>query len=133
MTRLRAEKIAKAAEVIPPLEVRGPESGEVLMLGWGGTYGAITTAADALRARGRSVSSAHLRYLNPMPSNTEAVLRSFDRVVVPEINSGQLRMLIRSRFLIDAAGINIVRGRPLNVDTLIERVTELMDGEGGAA
>ena len=79
------------------------------------------------------MSSAHLRYLNPMPSNTEAVLRSFDRVVVPEINSGQLRMLIRSRFLIDAAGINIVRGRPLNVDTLIERVTELMDGEGGAA
>jgi 2-oxoglutarate ferredoxin oxidoreductase subunit alpha len=133
MTRLRADKIARAADVIPPLEVRGPDSGDVLMLGWGGTYGAITTAADDLRSMGRSVSSAHLRYLNPMPSNTEEVLRRFGRVVIPEINTGQLSMLIRSRYLIDAIGINIVRGRPLNVDTMIDRVIEILDGEGGAS
>jgi 2-oxoglutarate ferredoxin oxidoreductase subunit alpha len=133
MTRLRAEKVARAADVIPPLQVRGEESGEVLMLGWGGTYGAITTAADDLRAMGHSVSSVHLRHLNPMPRNTEAVLRRFDRVIIPEINSGQLSMLIRSRFLIDAVGINIVRGRPLNVDTLIDRVIEIMGWEGDAS
>ena len=91
MVRARAEKVARAADVIPELNVRGPESGEVLVLGWGGTYGSITSAADRLRKQGRSVSSAHLRHLNPFPKNLESVLRRFERVVVPEINMGQLR------------------------------------------
>lgn len=127
MVRMRAAKVERAATSIPPLEVRGPETGDALVLGWGGTYGSITTAVDRLRSEGRKVSSAHLRYLNPMPSNTEQVLRRFRKVIIPEINMGQLSVLIRSRFLIDAAGINIVRGRPFNVDTLATRITEIMD------
>ena len=110
MVRLRAEKVAKAADVIAPLSVRGPESGDVLLLGWGGTYGAITTAGDSLRKMGLSVATAHLRHLNPFPKNLETVLRSYRKVIIPEINMGQLSMLIRSRYLIDAAGVNRVEG-----------------------
>lgn len=128
MIRTRAAKVAKAASSIPQLEVRGPETGDALVLGWGGTYGSITTAVDRLRASGRSVSSAHLRYLNPMPSNIEQVLRRFRTVIIPEINLGQLSMLIRSRYLIDAVGINVVRGRPFNVESLADRICQIMDG-----
>ncbi|MFG0306172.1 MAG: 2-oxoacid:acceptor oxidoreductase subunit alpha, partial [Phycisphaerales bacterium JB040] len=127
MTELRAEKVARAADTIPPLEVLGEPAGRVLVLGWGGTYGSITTAVRRLRAGGHAVSAAHLRYLNPMPRNTEDVLRSFDRVVIPEINSGQLAMLVRSRFLIDTVGINLVRGKPFAVDTLTDRIAEVLD------
>ncbi len=127
MTRLRAEKVAKAADVIPPLEVRGEPKGDMLILGWGGTYGTITSAGDKLRAQGRKVSTAHLHHLNPFPSNIEEVLRSFKRVVIPEINAGQLSMLIRSRFLIDAVGLNDVNGRGFFIDDLAERVAAIMD------
>jgi 2-oxoglutarate ferredoxin oxidoreductase subunit alpha len=126
MVRTRAEKVARAANDIPPLTVRGPETGDVLLLGWGGTYGAITTAGDELRAMGHSVSSAHLRYLNPFPSNLEAVLERFGKIVVPEINLGQLRMLLRDRFLIDVVGINEMRGRMFRVEDLVERTLEIM-------
>ena len=128
MIRTRAAKVAMAATSIPPLEVRGPETGDALVLGWGGTYGSITTAVDRLRASGRSVSSAHLRYLNPMPSNLEQVLRRFKHVIIPEINMGQLSMLIRSKYLIDAVGINVMRGRPFNVESLADRISQIMDG-----
>ncbi len=127
MVRIRAAKVQGAASTIPALEVRGPETGEVLMLGWGGTYGSITTAADRLREGGRSVSSAHLRYLNPFPANLGEVLAGFERIIIPEINLGQLSMIIRSKFLIDTVGINVVRGRPFGIDELCERVIELMD------
>lgn len=126
MVRTRAEKIARAAEIVPPLEVRGPSSGKALLLGWGGTYGAITTAADELREEGMEVASAHLRYLNPMPPNVGEVLRRFQRVIVPEINLGQLSMLLRARFLIDAVGINQVRGRTFRVGELKERVRAIL-------
>ena len=127
MVRQRADKIARAAQSIPPLEVRGPESGDTLVLGWGGTYGSITTAVDQLRASGRSVSSAHIRYLNPFPSNIKNVLSSFKTVIIPEINRGQLQLLIRSMFLIDAVGINVMRGRPFDVEFLKTRIAEIMD------
>lgn len=127
MVRIRAEKVQRAALSIPELEVEGDQSGDVLVLGWGGTYGSIKTAVEQLRSQGNTVSSAHLQYLNPMPSNTEAVLRSFKKVVIPEINLGQLSMLIRSRFLIDTIGINIVMGQPFKVQTLVERIKEVID------
>ncbi|MHC5112939.1 MAG: 2-oxoacid:acceptor oxidoreductase subunit alpha [Planctomycetota bacterium] len=127
MIRTRQQKVLKAAEVIPPLEVRGPERGDVLLLGWGGTYGAITTAGDRLREEGHAVSTAHLRYLHPFPSNLGDVLRSFRTVIIPEINLGQLRMLIRDRFLIDAIGINEMRGRMFRVDDLVARTLEIMN------
>jgi 2-oxoglutarate/2-oxoacid ferredoxin oxidoreductase subunit alpha len=127
MVRLRAEKVANAADSIPQLEVNGDPSGDVLVLGWGGTYGSITTAIQQVRANGHTVSSAHLQYLNPFPSNTEEVLRSFKKIVIPEINLGQLSMLIRSKYLIDTIGINIVKGQPFRVDTLVERITEVCE------
>jgi len=127
MVRLRAEKIERVAQSIPLLEVDGDPSGDVLVLGWGGTYGSLTTAIQQIRANGHKVSSAHLQYLNPFPSNTEEVLRSFKRVVIPEINLGQLSMMIRSKYLIDTVGINIVKGQPFRVDTLVERITEVIE------
>ena len=126
MVRMRAAKVQKAADVIAPLEVRGPSSGEMLLLGWGGTYGSITTAGDRLRSAGHDVATAHLRHLNPFPRNLEEVLRSYRMVVIPELNLGQLLKLVRAQFLIDAVGINQVQGRAFRVDELVTRVESLI-------
>ncbi len=123
---MRAAKVQKAADVIAPLEVRGPTSGEMLLLGWGGTYGAITTAGDRLRAAGHDVATAHLRHLNPFPRNLEEVLRSYRTVAIPELNLGQLLQLVRAQFLVDAIGINQVQGRAFRVDELVSRVESLI-------
>lgn len=119
MVRLRQEKVDRLADIIPPLEVKGPESGDVLLLGWGGTFGSITTAANRLRDRGYSVANAHLRYLNPFPKNVGEVLRNYRHVIVPEINMGQLRMLLRAKFLVDVIGCNQIRGKSFMVDELV--------------
>jgi 2-oxoglutarate ferredoxin oxidoreductase subunit alpha len=118
MTLLRAAKVAGVAADIPPLDVYGPTEGDLLVLGWGSTYGAIRSAVERLQERGASVAHAHLRYLNPLPSNTGDVLASYKRVLIPEINLGQLLMLIRARFLVDAFGYNRVRGKPFRIAEL---------------
>jgi 2-oxoglutarate ferredoxin oxidoreductase subunit alpha len=118
MTLLRAAKVAGVAADIPPLDVYGPTEGDLLVLGWGSTYGAIRSAVERLQERGASVAHAHLRYLNPLPSNTGDVLASYKRVLIPEINLGQLLMLIRARFLVDAIGYNRVRGKPFRIAEL---------------
>jgi 2-oxoglutarate ferredoxin oxidoreductase subunit alpha len=123
MCRLRAEKIARIAQDFPPTEVFGDaDGGKVLLVGWGGTYGAITTAVEHLRAEGKSVSSIHLRHLNPLPNDLGEVLSRFDKVVVPEINLGQLREILRSRYLIDVAGINQIRGKPFTIREIVQKV-----------
>jgi 2-oxoglutarate/2-oxoacid ferredoxin oxidoreductase subunit alpha len=133
MQVLRAEKVAGIARDIPPLEVFGPAKGDLLMLGWGSTYGAIRSAVERLQAEGHSVAHAHLRYLNPFPANTEQVVRSYRRVLVPEVNLGQLVMLIRARFLVDAIGYDRVRGKPFRIAELInEANTALNLGADGA-
>jgi len=104
MVELRARKIAGIARDIPPQVVEGPEQGRVLVIGWGGTYGALATAVRDLWQRGAEVAHAHLRYLNPLPANLGELLARYDRVLVPELNRGQLRALLRAEFLIDAAG-----------------------------
>ena len=126
MVRTRVAKVQKVAESIPSLEVRGPASGDALLLGWGGTYGAITTAGDQLREQGMAVSTAHLRYLNPFPSNLGEVMSRFKTVIIPELNLGQLRMLIRAKFLVDAIGINEMRGKAFLVETLVEKTMEIL-------
>jgi 2-oxoglutarate ferredoxin oxidoreductase subunit alpha len=118
MTLLREAKIAGIAADIPPLEVHGPAEGDLLVLGWGSTYGAIRSAVERLQGRGASVAHAHLRYLNPLPANVGEVLASYKRVLVPELNLGQLLLLIRARFLIDAIGYNRVRGKPFRIAEL---------------
>ena len=126
MVRTRAAKVLKAADIIPPLEVRGPESGEALLLGWGGTYGTITTAGDELRDAGYSVSTAHLRYLNPFPKNLPDVLGRFKTIIVPEINLGQLLKIIRANYLIDAVGINEMRGKMFRIADLVDKTLQII-------
>ena len=126
MVRLRARKIAGIAADIPDLEVHGQPDAELLVLGWGGTYGHIRTAVDKAIARGQSVASAHLRYLNPFPKNVGAVLRSHKKVLIPELNLGQLRMLLRAEFLVDAQGLNKVAGQPFFVREITAKIDELL-------
>jgi 2-oxoglutarate ferredoxin oxidoreductase subunit alpha len=126
MQQLRAEKIARIAREIPPLEVFGPPEGELLILGWGSTYGAIRSAVERLQGTGRKVSHAHLRHLNPFPANTGDVVRAFDRVLIPELNMGQLRMLIRSMFLVDAEGFNLVRGKPFTIREILAKAEQVL-------
>jgi 2-oxoglutarate ferredoxin oxidoreductase subunit alpha len=127
MVQLRAAKVAGIAASLPDLQVDDPDGADVLVLGWGSTYGAIAAAARRVRNGGRKVATAHLRYLNPFPANTGDVLRSYDKVLVPEMNLGQLRMLLRSEYLVDAVGYNKVLGRPFRAAELVEAITTLAD------
>ncbi len=126
MVHLRADKVARIARDIPLLEVEGDESGGLLVLGWGSTYGVITTAVRRGRAKGQKVSAAHLKYLNPFPSNLGELLQRYDRVLIPEINLGQLSLLIRGKFLVDAVGLNKVSGRPFTIAEVEQKITELV-------
>jgi 2-oxoglutarate ferredoxin oxidoreductase subunit alpha len=127
MVRLRAQKVAGIAADIPELEVDDPDGARTLVLGWGSTYGAIAAAVRRVRATGRSVAAAHLHYLNPFPRNTGEVVRGYEQVLVPELNLGQLRMLLRAEFLVDAVGYNKVRGRPFRAAELADAITALVD------
>ena len=128
MTRLRQAKIDGIARDIPPLAVDDPSgAARVLVLGWGGTYGAITAAVRRIRAAGGQVAQAHLRHLNPFPANIEEVLRSYDKVVVPEINLGQLALLLRGRYLVDVIGYNRVRGLPFKAEELQDVLQDVIN------
>jgi 2-oxoglutarate/2-oxoacid ferredoxin oxidoreductase subunit alpha len=131
MIHLRSDKIKKIADDIPDLDVNGDDKGDLLVLGWGSTYGSITDAVIRARNNGLTVSQAHLRYLNPMPKNTESVLRNFRKILIPEINLGQLSHLIRSEYLINVEQLNIVRGLPLKVNDILEKITLLLGGGNG--
>jgi 2-oxoglutarate/2-oxoacid ferredoxin oxidoreductase subunit alpha len=124
MTDLRARKVAGIANDIPPLAVDDPEGAEMLVLGWGSTYGAITGAVRRLRRRGKSVAAAHLHHLSPLPANTGEVLRAYERVLVPELNTGQLVSVIRAEFLIDAESYTKVEGLPIFAEELDEAIEE---------
>jgi 2-oxoglutarate ferredoxin oxidoreductase subunit alpha len=128
MVRLRAQKIANVAKMIPPVEVSGSPGGELLVVGWGGTYGAITTACQRMRKAGHAVSNLHLRHINPFPSNLGEVLGRFKKVLVPELNLGQLLWLIRGRYAIDAVGCNKVQGKPFLVGEIEEAALKLLNG-----
>ncbi|MCC6336162.1 MAG: 2-oxoacid:acceptor oxidoreductase subunit alpha [Myxococcales bacterium] len=124
MVRLRAEKVARIAQDIPPTQVHGAPEGDVLVVGWGGTHGAIFTAVSQLRAKGKAVSSVHLRHLNPLPPDLGTLMKRFKTVVVPELNLGQLVKLLRSTHLVDAKSINKVQGKPFKVSELVSRIGE---------
>jgi 2-oxoglutarate/2-oxoacid ferredoxin oxidoreductase subunit alpha len=128
MQLLRQAKIAGIAADIPPLEVHGPPEGDLLVLGWGSTYGAIRSAVERLQGRGASIAHAHLRYLNPLPANTGDVVRAYKHVLIPEVNLGQLLMLIRAKFLVDAVGYNKVRGKPFRIAELEAEADRLLAG-----
>lgn len=127
MVKLRQEKIDRIAKYVPKLEVsQGNKKGKMLVLGWGSTYGVIKTAVSDAINKGYDVSQAHLHYLNPMPSNLEEVLRSFDTVIVPEMNNGQLVKIIREKFLIDAKPVNKIQGQPFTTTELVAKIEEYL-------
>lgn len=128
MTRLRNEKIERIANFIPEQEVYGDPEGELLVLSWGSTYGAAITAVDKLREESASVSHAHLRYLNPFPKNLGDIISHFNQVLIPELNLGQLRLLIRAKFLVDAQGLSKVQGTPFKVSEILAKCEELLEG-----
>lgn len=130
MVLTRRKKIDHIAETIPALTTFGDPSGDLLVLGWGSTYGAITSAVERCRAKGLNVSSAHLRYLDPLPKNTGDVLRKFKRVLIPEMNLGQLRTYIRATFLVDAMGLNKVQGKPFMIKEIEDKIGELLGHRG---
>ena len=126
MSVIRAEKIARIANDIPPLEVFGPDEGELLILGWGSTFGSIRSAVERLQGRGKSIAHAHLRHLNPVPANTGDVLRAYKKVLIPEVNMGQLRFIIRGTYLVDAEGFNLVRGKPFQISEIQMKAEQLL-------
>jgi 2-oxoglutarate ferredoxin oxidoreductase subunit alpha len=124
MVRIRAQKVAGIE--VPDLEVDHVEGAQLLVLGWGGTYGPITAAVKKVREGGGKVAQAHLRHLNPFPRNLGDALRSYDRVLVPEMNLGQLLKLVRAEFLVDAAGYNKVRGLPFTSAELADAMEAML-------
>jgi len=124
--KTRAQKVAGIAQDIPDLEIHGDPEGDLLVLGWGSTYGALLTAVDLKQKEGISVSSCHLRYLNPFPRNLGKVLKGFKKVLIPENNLGQLRMLIRDRFLVDAKGLNLVTGHSLKIAEVTRAIEDVL-------
>jgi 2-oxoglutarate/2-oxoacid ferredoxin oxidoreductase subunit alpha len=129
MVNVRAAKVAGIANDIPPLLVEGPVVGDLLLVGWGSTYGAIAQACEQARAQGISVAHLHLRHLNPLPADLEEVLRCYRAVLVPELNLGQLSRLLRERYLIDAQSLAKVQGKPFKVSEILDRILELCKGE----
>ncbi len=127
MTDSRAWKIANIANDIPDVIVNADDGAEILILGWGSTFGAIKAAANRLRARKKKIAIAHLRYLNPFPKNLGEVVQAYPHVLVPELNNGQLVKLIRADFLVDARGLNKVQGEPFKVVEIEEAVLEMME------
>ena len=133
MTELRRDKVARIADRLAATEIHGAKSGELLIVGWGGTYGSIVTAVDQAQANGKSVSAVHMRWLNPLPNDLGAVLKRFDKVLVPELNMGQLRLLLRSKYLVDARGLNKMQGQPFLVDELTQAIDLMLSGAWGEA
>jgi 2-oxoglutarate ferredoxin oxidoreductase subunit alpha len=129
MIALREEKVARIAAELPPVEITGDDRGDLLVVGWGGTHGAIASAVESARADGLAVSAIHLRHLNPFPPNLGEVLASFDQVLLPELNAGQLAMLLRARFLIDVQSLSKIQGQPFKVQEIRARIDELLRAE----
>ncbi|HEX8090110.1 MAG TPA: 2-oxoacid:acceptor oxidoreductase subunit alpha [Blastocatellia bacterium] len=127
MVMTRAEKVARIADDMPELEVFGQSQGRLLVVGWGSTYGAITSAVEEMQKQGKSVSSIHLRHLNPFPRNLGEILGRFDRVLVPELNMGQLAMLLRAKYLVPAVSYPKVKGKPFKISELTAKIEELYE------
>jgi 2-oxoglutarate ferredoxin oxidoreductase subunit alpha len=126
MVKLRQEKVDRVVADIPLVEVMGEQTGKVLVLGWGSTYGSISSAVEKMQREGKSVSSAHLRHLNPFPRNLGEVLAGFETVIVPEMNLGQLCTMIRAKYLVDAVAFSKVKGRPFQIREIVRKVEEYL-------
>ena len=129
MVNTRAQKVANIAKDIPPQKLDGPASGDLLVLSWGGTYGACATAVHVVQGKGKAVTHCHLRYLNPLPKELGDIFKRFKKVLIPELNMGQLRTVIRAKYLVDAVGLNKVQGKPFSVAEIVEKIESLLRGD----
>jgi len=129
MVHLRAKKVASIAMDVPEQWINGPDEGDVLVLGWGGTFGAIRSAVERVQTQGYKVSHAHLRHLFPFPRNLGDMMGRFKKVLVPELNLGQLRMLLRNQYLVDAIGLNKIKGKPFLISEIEAKIMELISNE----
>jgi 2-oxoglutarate ferredoxin oxidoreductase subunit alpha len=127
MVQRRQQKVDVVAGQIPPLTPYGDDHGDLLVLGWGSTYGAIRAAVERAQADGYSVSHAHLRYLNPFPKNLGEILVKYRKVLIPELNQGQLARIIRSVFLVDCLMYNKVQGKPFTATEIEEKVRDVLE------
>ena len=126
MVKLREKKVSLITQEISKTEIYGKSTGKVLVLGWGSTFGAIRSAVESLNEEGKSVSHVHIKWINPFPSDLGEILLKFQKILIPEINSGQLIKIIRSEFLIDAQGFNLVRGKPYTKSQIIDKIKEIL-------
>jgi 2-oxoglutarate ferredoxin oxidoreductase subunit alpha len=127
MARVRVRKLNLLTQDIPPTKIEGPDSGKLLLVGWGSTYGSITAAVKQAQAQGQAVSHVHLRHLNPLPADLGDILARFDKVLVPEMNLGQLVRLLRAEYLVDAVGLNKIQGRPFKVSEISTRIARMLE------
>lgn len=127
MARVRARKLNMVTQDIPPTKIEGPDSGKLLLVGWGSTYGSIAAAVKDAQAQGQAVSHVHLRHLNPLPADLGDILARFDKVLVPEMNLGQLVRLLRAEYLVDAVGLNKIQGRPFKVSEISTRIARMLE------
>jgi 2-oxoglutarate/2-oxoacid ferredoxin oxidoreductase subunit alpha len=128
MTDIRSEKMRRIADFIPEQTVFGPEKGDVLVVGWGSTYGSIRSAVHEAHRAGLAVGHAHLRHLNPLPKKLGEIMRSYKHVLIPELNTGQLSMLLRAKYLVDAKPINKVSGQPFRISEIYQAITQALEG-----
>lgn len=126
MTLTRQQKVDNIANAIPEQDLHGEDSGELLVVSWGGTFGSVRSAVNQCLGQGKSVAHAHIRYMNPFPRNLGDLLSRFNQVLVPELNMGQLRLLLRAKYLVDAQGLNKIQGKPFKIGELIEKIDSLL-------
>ncbi|MDA0835016.1 MAG: 2-oxoacid:acceptor oxidoreductase subunit alpha [Planctomycetota bacterium] len=126
MVLTRQRKVDAVAETIPLQTVEGPEKGKLLVISWGGTYGAVRTAVHTALKQGQSVAHTHLRYMNPFPKNLGDIIKNYEKVLIPELNTGQLRLLIRGKYLVDAVGLNKIKGKPFLVSEIVQAIQDLL-------
>jgi 2-oxoglutarate/2-oxoacid ferredoxin oxidoreductase subunit alpha len=126
MVHLRAAKVAAVVQEVPDAIAAGDPEGDLLLVGWGSTYGSITAALRAQRDKGRRIGHVHLRHLNPLPRNLGEVLKRYRKVVVPEMNMGQLVWMLRAKYLVDAQGFNKIQGKPFKQSEIEAKIEEVL-------
>jgi 2-oxoglutarate/2-oxoacid ferredoxin oxidoreductase subunit alpha len=126
MVRTRAAKVELVANEIPDIVPEGDASGDLVLVAWGSTHGAVTAAVKAQRAKGRRIGHIHLRYLNPLPKNLGEAMKQYKQVLVPEMNMGQLLWLLRAKYLVDAQGLNKIQGKPFKQVEIETKIEELL-------
>ena len=127
MVQIRAQKVANIANELPPTEVYGEKKGDLLVLSWGSTHGACKSAVESLLGENYKVAHVSIRWISPMPNDLKDILSKYKQVLMPEINSGQFRQMIRAEFLVDAIGLNEVQGKPLGASTIIAKAKEIIN------